>query len=199
MLQNFTAKSGEIMSSSLITKKALAESLKKLMHHYPINKIHVQMITDDCKLTRHTFYNHCQDVYELLGWIYEHEVIEDLEKCCNLTHWKDGILLVLQYTVSNRTICLNTFHSLGRDHLESFVYRVFNRVLAGIIADITQNIHVDEELKRNTADFYANAVMGIFIAWLKQDLKRDPAVIADWIEKMVKGNIIRLMNQNAQP
>lgn len=187
-----------MMSNSIITERALAESLKKLMQRYPVNKIHVQMITDDCKLTRHTFYNHFQDIYELLGWIYDHEVIEDLEKCCNLAHWKDGILLVLQYTVENRKICLNTFHSLGRDHLESFVYHVFNHVLAGIIADITQNIHVDEKSKKDAADFYANAIMGIFIAWLKQNLKREPTVIADWVDKMVKGNLVRLMNQCAK-
>lgn len=186
------------MSSSMITEKALAESLKNLMKSYPINKIHVQMVTDNCNLTRHTFYNHFRDIYELLGWIYEHEVIDDLEKCCNLDHWKDGITLVLQYTIENRTICLNTFHSLGRDHLESFLYNVFNRVLIGIIVDITQNLRVDEELKRETADFYANAVTGIFIGWLKQDLNKDPVVIADWIETMVKGNIIRLMNEYAK-
>jgi probable dihydroxyacetone kinase regulator len=186
------------MSSSNITEKALAESLKKLMRSYPINKIHVQMITNDCNLTRHTFYNHFQDVYGLLEWIYEHEVIEDLEKCCNLAHWKDGISLVLQYTVENRIICLNTFHSLGRDHLESFLYNVFSHT--GIIEDIdiTQKINVDEELKSETAEFYADAVVGIFIAWLKQDLKKDPSVIADWIEKIVKGNIVRLMNQYAK-
>lgn len=187
------------MSSSSITERALADSLKKLMKSYPINRIHVQMITDDCKLTRHTFYNHFQDVYELLGWIYENEVIEDLEKCCNLAHWKDGIHLVLQYTVENRVICLNTFRSLGRDHLESFLYEVFNHVLTGIIADITKNMAVEEKLKSETAEFYADAVTGIFIAWLKQGLKQDPDVIEDWIEKMVKGNIIRLMTENAKP
>lgn len=184
------------MSIKTITENTLADSLKKLMKTHPINKIHVQMITDDCGLTRHTFYNHFADVYELLGWIYEHEVIEDLEKCCNLMHWRDGISLVLQYTVKNRVICLNTFHSLGRDHLESFLYNLFNHVITGIIADITKDMHVDEEIKKETAEFYSNAVTGIFIAWLKQDLKREPAVIANWIEKMVKGNIIRLMEEN---
>lgn len=187
------------MSKLIITKKALAESLKQLMHSYPINKIHVQMIVDDCGLTRHTFYNHFQDVYELLGWIYEHEVIEDLELYCNLTRWKEGILLVLNYTVENRTICLNTYHSLGRDHLEAFIYKIFRHVLAGILGDITQNLHVNERLKEETIEFYTNAIVGIFIAWLKQDLKDDPIYIADWIEKMVKGNIVRLMNQYAEP
>lgn len=192
-------KGGEGLSNSAITEKALAEALKKLMKSYPINKIHVRMITDECKLTRHTFYNHFQDVYQLLGWIYEHEVIETLEKCCNLTRWREGIHLVLQYTVDNRTICLNAFRSLGRDHLEAFIYQVFNRVLTGIIADIAQSIQVEDEMKTEMADFHANAITGIFIAWLKQDLKQDPAFIAGWIEKMFEGNIIRLMKQYANP
>lgn len=187
------------MSKLTVTEKALAESLKQLMHDRPINKIHVQMIVDNCGLTRHTFYNHFQDVYDLLGWIYKHEVIEDLELYCNLAQWKDGILLVLNYTVKNRAICLNTYHSLGRDHLEAFVFQVFQHVLSGILADITHNLNVSRQFKEETVKFYANAIMGIFIAWLKQDLKDDPAYIADWIEKMVKGNIVRLMQQSAKP
>lgn len=185
------------MSHSAITEKALAESLKKLMKSHPINKIHVKMITDDCQLTRHTFYNHFRDVYDLLGWIYQHEVIEYLEKCCNRARWKEGIRLVLQYTVDNRRICLNTFRSLGRDHLEGFLYQVFNRVITGIIADIAQNTPLNDHVKKEMAEFHANAVTGIFIAWLKQDLGKDPEVIADWIEKMFEGNIVRFVDQYA--
>ncbi|MEY8351959.1 TetR/AcrR family transcriptional regulator C-terminal domain-containing protein [Lachnospiraceae bacterium 54-53] len=181
------------MSNSLITEKALAESLKKLMLTTPVNKIHVRMITDDCGLTRHTFYNHFQDVYALLGWIYEHEVIEDLEKCCNQTGWERGIRLVLQYTVDNRTICLNTFRSLGRDHLESFLYHVFHRVMEGIIEDAARDRYMKGSLKSEIAEFYSNAVTGIFIAWLKQDLKKEPGLIAYGIEKMFEGSIERFM------
>lgn len=187
------------MSKSTVTDKALAESLKKLMHHQPINRIRVKMIVEDCGLARHTFYNHFKDVYDLLGWIYEYEVIEDLEKYCNLAQWKEGLLLVLNYTVKNRTICLNTYHSLGRDHLETFINNVFKHVITGIIEDITQNLQVSDIVKKEATEFYASASMGIFIAWLKQDLQKDPDLIADWIEKLMEGNIVRLMNQYAEP
>lgn len=181
------------MTVSSFTEKALAESLKKLMTAYPVNKIRIKMITDDCGLTRHTFYNHFKDVYDLLGWIYENEIIDDLEKSCELKHWKEGILLVLQYTLNNQTICLNTFRSLGRDHLEAFLFKVFSKVLTGIIDDITLSTNADEKIKKETAEFYANAISGVFIAWLKQGLKEDPNRIADRIEMMLKGNIFRLM------
>ncbi len=57
------------MPYSQITRNALARSLKKLMLTVPLTKITIQQLVDDCGVTRHTFYNHFQDIYELLGWL----------------------------------------------------------------------------------------------------------------------------------
>ncbi len=184
------------MSASYVTEKALADSLKKLMNMKPVNKITVKMITDDCCLTRHTFYNHFKDIYDLLGWIFENEVIEDLEKYCNLFNWKKGVLMVLQYTLDNKTICLNTFRSLGREHLEIFLYKTFYNVLQGVIKDITQEMNVDEYIKEETADFFSYAISGQFLAWLNNGLKENPKDIADRIEKILDGTILRIMSKN---
>ena len=135
------------MSTVYITKLAMANSLKRLMLTKQINHIHVQEITDDCNLTRHTFYNHFRDIYELLGWLYEREVIDDIDRCCSLDSWRRGILLVLEYTYENRVICLNTFHSLGRDYLEDFLYRTFLHLLQAVIVEITCNMKVTQQEK----------------------------------------------------
>ncbi|MGE5632222.1 MAG: hypothetical protein ACM3TR_14160 [Caulobacteraceae bacterium] len=55
------------MANSMITKKALANSLKKLMKSLPLNKISVKNIVDDSGLNRQTFYYHFQDIYDLLS------------------------------------------------------------------------------------------------------------------------------------
>ena len=83
------------------------------MEHNSINKISVKMVTDKCEVTRHTFYNHFHDVYELLGWIFENEVIEELDEFCSLSNWKNGLFIVLKYTLDNKIICINTYKSLG--------------------------------------------------------------------------------------
>jgi len=184
------------MANSSITKEALAASLKKLMLLHPLNQIHIQMITDDCGVARHTFYTHFQNIYDLLGWMYEHELIEDLEKCCNYEKWRDGVLLVLDYTVKNRTICLNTFNSMGRDHLEMFLYNTFSHVFSGIIADLCSRMQVEEKIKQEIGDFYTNAIIGVFTGWLKRDMSEQPEIIADWIEQMVRGNIIRILSEH---
>ena len=49
------------MSESLITKKALAVSIKELMKTIPLSKISIQEIADNCGLNRQTFYYHFRD------------------------------------------------------------------------------------------------------------------------------------------
>lgn len=186
------------MSTSLVTKNALANSLKLLMKDTPINKITVNMVTDSCGVTRHTFYNHFHDVYELLGWIFENEVIDELDECCNLSNWKNGIFVVLKYTLNNRIICTNICKSLGREHLEMFLHKTFIKVLNGVIADITKDMNVDEKIKKEVASFFSYAITGEFLQWINNGLKEKTEDIADRIEIMLNGTILRIMKVSSK-
>ncbi len=57
------------MSDSIITKKAIAVSLKDLMKKKSLAKITVSDIVKNCNLNRQTFYYHFKDKYDLLHWI----------------------------------------------------------------------------------------------------------------------------------
>ncbi|MCR1951162.1 MULTISPECIES: TetR/AcrR family transcriptional regulator C-terminal domain-containing protein [Clostridium] len=184
------------MSNSQITEMALANALKKLMNKHSINKITVKEVTDECGITRRTFYNHFNDTYELLEWIYEHEVIEELEQYYNLDGWKTAITIVLQYTIDNKKICLNTFNSLGRDHLEKFLYNIFYNALQGVTLDIIKDMDIDENIKNETIRFYTLAIVGEFILWLKDNLKEEPQCILDRIEIIMTGTISYVMMRN---
>ena len=51
---------------SQLTKRALEESLKRLLLTKPLNKITIADITSDCGISRMTFYYHFQDIYDLV-------------------------------------------------------------------------------------------------------------------------------------
>ena len=53
---------------SQLTKRALAASLKKLLAQKPLSKITIADITEDCGVSRMTFYYHFQDIYDLVEW-----------------------------------------------------------------------------------------------------------------------------------
>ena len=77
---------------SEITKKALAESLKKLLSKNKLNKITIKEITEDCGVNRQTFYYHFKDIYDLLEWIYKNEVIQEIEEKTTYETWQQGFL-----------------------------------------------------------------------------------------------------------
>ena len=63
-----------------ITKRAMAQSLKKFLRKKDLDKITINDITSDCGVNRQTFYYHFKDIYDLLEWIYKNEVILEIEE-----------------------------------------------------------------------------------------------------------------------
>lgn len=56
------------------TKEALARALRTCMQETPIDRISIKSITDMCGLNRQTFYYHFRDIYDLVKWMYMHDI-----------------------------------------------------------------------------------------------------------------------------
>ena len=55
------------MDASEKMKYKLANGMKELLVHTPVDKITVKQIVDQCDVTRPTFYRHFKDKYDLNG------------------------------------------------------------------------------------------------------------------------------------
>ena len=67
---------GVILADSSITRRALAEALKRLVGEKAFSKISIGEICDLCNMNRKSFYYHFRDKYELVVWIFENEFLE---------------------------------------------------------------------------------------------------------------------------
>ncbi len=61
------------------TKLKLAKTLKELMNEKPLRKITVQDIMTRSHMTRQSFYYHFQDIYDVVEWICQHELIDQMD------------------------------------------------------------------------------------------------------------------------
>lgn len=52
-------------------KYKLANGMKELLVHTPVDKITVKQIADQCDVTRPTFYRHFKDKYDLINWYFD--------------------------------------------------------------------------------------------------------------------------------
>ncbi len=191
----YFAMEGGTMSNSLNTKEALAKSLKKLMMKTELNKISIKNIVDDCGVNRQTFYYHFIDIYDLLEWIYKTEAIESISECKSYETWTEGFYKIFVYIENNKEFCMNSLNSLGRNHLDNYIYSVTNDLIIGVINEISEGMIVEDSDKQFIAYFYTVAFTGLVVKWMYNGMKERPAKIIENLSELIEGNFLRALER----
>ncbi|MEK6263384.1 MAG: TetR/AcrR family transcriptional regulator C-terminal domain-containing protein [Clostridium sp.] len=173
---------------SEITKQALAQSLKKLMNTTPLVKITINDIVKECKVNRRTFYYHFQDIYALLEWIFKKEVGNVMEENITYDTWQEGFLRIFYYLSENRKMVLNTYNSIGRDKLETYLYSAVYNLVLNVVDEITLGKEVSEKAKEFVVNFYKVAFVGLLLEWIRKNMMENPEQIIDNINKIIIGD-----------
>jgi probable dihydroxyacetone kinase regulator len=174
---------------SQTTKRALAASLKKLLEKTTLDKITVKDIVEDCEVNRQTFYYHFQDVYALLEWIFTTEADQVIASNRTYETWQQGFLQVFHYVQQNKSLVVNTYHSLGREYLERYLYSVVYTLLINVVNEQAAGMLVADEDKEFIANFYNYAFVGLTLEWIRKGMKDNPEEIMDKLTRLITGNI----------
>ena len=102
---------------SNITKKALMESLKKLMLQKPLNKITINDLTTDCGISRMAFYYHFRDIYDLVEWACLEESTKALQGKKTYETWQEGLLQIFEAVYENKPFIINAYHAVSREQI----------------------------------------------------------------------------------
>lgn len=113
------------------TKDLIAESLKELAAVKPIDKITVREISQNCGFTSKTFYNHFQDKYDLIAWIYSTAAQKIFSQIDGENYtWNDALTDGLSYFLANKKFLKNlVLNTGGQDsfinYLANFSVKIF--------------------------------------------------------------------------
>ena len=179
------------------TKNSLAAALKKRMETTEFSKIRVSDLLKDCNIVRSTFYYYFSDIYELLEWMLNTELIGLLEKCDELYTWDQGITMLMEYVRDNSKMCLCAFHSIGRGSLEKMFYKNCYVLMERFVNTGFSNVEVASEDKAFIMDFYVRAYVSALAAWLVGGMKKNPQEMVDIIERTVSGGIENALKRSA--
>ncbi len=162
--------------SATTTKQALAASLKQMLKKKPLDKITIRDICEGCDVNRQTFYYHFQDIYDLIEWIYTNAEYSIL-RSRRFETWQEGMAEIFAYALQEKEFVSSTYHSISREHLESFLYRETFQLLCEIIERRYGDIRINEEDKVFLADFYKYAFVGFLLDWVRKGMKEDPTIL----------------------
>ena len=179
------------------TRNSLAVALKKRMETTEFSKIRVSDLLKDCNIVRSTFYYYFSDIYELLEWMLNTELIGLLEKCDELYTWDQGITMLMEYVRDNSKMCLCAFHSIGRGSLEKMFYKNCYVLMERFVNTGFSNVEVASEDKAFIMDFYVRAYVSALAAWLVGGMKKTPQEMVDMIERTVSGGIENALKRSA--
>ena len=179
---------------SQTTKRALEASLKNLMLQKPLDKITINDIAEDCGISRMTFYYHFKDIYDLVEWSCVEDASKALEGKRTYDTWQQGFLQILEAVIANKPFILNVYHSVSREQVEIYLYKLTYDLLIGVVEEKSVGMSVREEDKRFIADFYKFAFVGLILDWIRNGMKDDPQLLTDRLASLVRGNITSALN-----
>ncbi|MBQ8700300.1 MAG: TetR/AcrR family transcriptional regulator C-terminal domain-containing protein [Acidaminococcaceae bacterium] len=110
------------------TKEVLAASIMELAKTKSVDKISVKEIVKNCGLTATTFYNHFQDKYQLLAWIYNRNIEELLADTKSPINWQAALIAFCTPLQENRAFYKNVLKNTAGQ--TSFRYQTNDYAIA---------------------------------------------------------------------
>ena len=123
------------MANANITKRELAESLKRLASERLFEHVTVGDIVKECGVNRQTFYYHFQDILEVLEWSVQQAFQEILTRTTDTDAPEDTLRSFIESSSEADALLKKLLHSQRREQIEtifvnavrSYLQEVLNR------------------------------------------------------------------------
>ena len=174
---------------SQLTKRALEESLKRLLLTKPLNKITIADITSDCGISRMTFYYHFQDIYDLVEWTCEEDAARAIAGNKTADTWQTGLLDTFLTLRENKPFIASIYHDMSREQVERFLVPVVSDLVKSVVDEHAARRHVREQDRDFIARFFAHALIGTVLDWIARDMRDDPQQLVQRVATIADGAI----------
>lgn len=163
------------MADSSITKRALAEALKRLICEKAFAKISVGEIAEFCNMNRKSFYYHFKDKYELVVWIFENEFLEKTRDTERGNLW-GSVANLCEYFYQNRHFYKKILLIDGQNCFTEYFSDWCQRAFVERMRERLGNITVTDM----NVSLYANFFVYSIYCWLTgQDARTDREFVRD--------------------
>ena len=173
-----------------LTKKLIADALKKLSAHKHLDKISISEIVDSAGLNRQTFYYHFQDKQELVCWIFDSDVISLTDKTSNAALLSD----IVGHLYSERTFYIDALTSDVQNNLREHLFKYCYLRCTDELLIILGSRKMDEKAQQMVAEFFTHAVVGSVVRWAQEGMKTDNQQFVGDYGPFLKGQLVFAIN-----
>lgn len=176
------------MSSSLLTKQAIADALMELMQTKAIDKITVKDISERCSITRQTFYYHFQDIMDVVEWTLQEQMKVMMEESLALDSPQELLKVMIREVRKHPDVIRKLMQSQKREQAE----RTLLESIRACMEDLIEKKNLLQNATRAdmgiTLDFYSYALVGVLLDF-SQKRNLDLDLAADQIYRLLSGKM----------
>ena len=148
------------------TKFAILKVFGDLAASRPVDKITVKDITDQCGISRNTFYYHYQDIYQVLKAYVQYSAEHVIELM--VEDGKAG-LKEIRYLEANRELLCNLYRSAANEEVRNCLQSASQIIFDRLIESVSQGMEVQAEDKKILSAVCQYTVRGIMTSWMEED------------------------------
>ena len=180
---------------SQITKRALEQSLKNLLQQKPLSKITISDITEDCGISRMTFYYHFKDIYDLVEWACAEDAARALQNKKTYDTWQQGFVQIFHAVRENKVFVMNVYRCVNREQVEKYLVPLTDQLIMGVITERAAGMTVREADQQFIAQVYSYAFVGIMLDWIQDDMRADPEELVNRLAMVIRGGITQALER----
>lgn len=184
------------MPSADITKRAIADALKRLMTQKGLAKISVGDIVAACGINRNSFYYHFKDKYDLVNWIFYTEIAAELnrEEVLNGSNWT-LIESIWCFLYESKDFYRNALSVSGQNSFSEY----FSELLRTLVLARAEDMFEAEEYRDFYATFFTDAFAAATFRWLSEGAATPPGRLADMMKRAVEAAAAKVLEKDPPP
>ncbi len=170
-----------------LTKNALAASLKKLITTKPIHKITINEIVKDSGFNRQTFYYHFDDIFHLLSWMLDKEILSVILDKEKFSTWQDAGLYLLEHLKNNRDLSICLINAKGSPYFKKFFYHNAQYIVKIFLQPYTNNKKLPTEHITALSHYYSISLAALLEDWIANGMVKEPKKVIKILDMIISG------------
>ncbi len=158
------------LESAFLTKKRIAKTLKNSMREKTFEQISITEIMKSCQTRRQTFYNYFLDKYDLVSWIFETDLKEQVSDNFDYISAERLIENLFYFLEENKHFYLHMLELEGQNSFKSYFNDYCISIMKKYVAEHLSGTYHPSEAD---CDFFCRYHGLALASYLHESLKKE--------------------------
>ena len=168
----------------------LARSMKERMKHASVESITVKQITENCGLTRQTFYRNFLDKYDLINWYFDKLLMKSFEHMGQGKTIYDALVKKFTYIKEEQNFFAAAFRYDSQNSLREHDFELILAFYENLIKEKTGRM--PEEQVHFLLEMYCQSSIYMTVQWVLGEVKTTPEKLARIVVDAMPGKLMKL-------